>query len=233
VVVHLYGVPSAVEEIVAVARAVGLPVVEDCAQAHGAHIEGRKVGSFGAASTFSFYPTKNLGGIGDGGAVATNDAAIAERVVETREYGWDKDRCARGWGMNSRLDEIQAAVLRKLLPHLDEDNEQRRRAAALYCERLAEARIETPIVPAGAVFHQFVLEVPDRDRFAAALTERGIGTAVHYTQGLHQQPRFRSSATPLPVTERLASRVISLPIQPEIFWPASEVICDAVASALQ
>lgn len=214
--VHLHGFAAPMDEIMAVARSAGLLVVEDCAQAHGATWRGRPVGAFGNAAAFSFYPTKNLGAAGDAGAVATDDAAIAARVRRLREYGWDDERNARGPGSNRRIDEIQAAILRVMLPLLPEQNAARRGLAAEYRAMLAGAGLDLPPDDPGAVYHQFAPASDRRDALCEALAREGVRTAIHYPLGAHQQERFAANAPVLPVTERLARRLFSLPIQPEI-----------------
>lgn len=214
--VHLHGIPAPMDEILAIAERHALLVVEDCAQAHGATHRGRRVGTFGHAAAFSFYPTKNLGAAGDGGAVATSDARIAARIRRMRSYGWDDRRVSAGPGANRRLDELQAAILRVLLPRLEAANAERRQLAAQYRCGLAELPIEMPPDDEGAVYHQFAVAVDRRDALQAVLARRGIQTGIHYPFGVHQQPRFASGTSELPHTERLVKRLLSLPIQPEI-----------------
>ena len=232
--VHLYGRPAPAEDLRAIADRRGLFLVEDCAQAHGATLNNRPVGSFGHVGAFSFYPTKNLGALGDGGAVVTDDLALAERVRALRSYGWPtKSRISMTIGYNSRLDELQAAVLLALLPHLGTGNSERRAAAAQYRSRLGGARLQLPLDDRGAVYHQFAIRVADRDTVAARLeTKYGVRTAVHYTPALHHQPAFADFPHgPLPVTERLCDQLLSLPIQPEITARHLETIADAVIMA--
>lgn len=214
--VHLHGFPADMDAILAVARRNGLLVVEDCAQAHGATYRGRSVGSFGHAGAFSFYPTKNLGAAGDGGAVVTGDAAIAERVRRLRAYGWNDQRVTTGPGSNRRLDELQAAILRILLTRLGISNAERRSLAAQFRKHLADLPVDLPVDDEGTVYHQFAIGVDHRSELQLFMASQGVQTSAHYPVGVHQQPRFSSGAGPLPVTERLAERLISLPIQPEI-----------------
>jgi len=220
VVTHLYGRLAPMPALLAAADAAGVPVVEDCAQAHGAIRDGRRAGAYGAASTFSFYPTKNLGGTGDGGAVLTDDPSIAERVRLLRQYGWtEKYRVGAGPGArNSRLDELQAAVLLDRLPFLDGWNAERRAIGERYRAGLAGASgIDLPS-PYGedAVAHQVVVGVPRRDRIRELLRDEGIATEVHYPIADHLQPVWGDASTPgsLPTTERACSRVLSLPCYP-------------------
>lgn len=229
--VHLFGQPADMPRLMEIAERHGLAVVEDCAQAHGASISGRRLGSFGHASAFSFYPTKNLGGIGDGGAVVTRDAAVAARLGSLRHYGWEGGtRISTALGFNSRLDELQAAVLSVLLGHLDEGNAERRALAAEYAWRLEGLGLDLPTLDAGAVYHQYAIALENRDELSNRLQQAGIATAVHYHPPLHRHLAFKDAgAGPLPQTERLASRLLSLPIQPEVASGRIEFISDAIA----
>lgn len=229
--VHLHGFAAPIEAIAGIAARAGLILVEDCAQAHGATHQGRRLGTFGHAAAFSFYPTKNLGAAGDAGAVVTADAALAERVRRRRLYGWNDERIAVGPGSNRRVDELQAAILRVMLPRLDHDIAERRRLAAEYRARLAALDVDLPPDDPGAVYHQFAPALDNRDLVQAALARRGIQTAVHYPVGVHDQPRY-APAERLPHTERLARRLISLPIQPEVARGSVAGICDAFAERL-
>ena len=220
--VHLYGQAADMPAIMDIARQHGLRVIEDCAQSHGAMISGKKTGTFGDVATFSFYPTKNLGAIGDGGAVVTHDAAIATRVHELRQYGWKSRYISDTTGMNSRLDELQAAILRAKLPHLSADNQRRRDIAALYAKHIRNAAITLPPVRAGAehVYHQYVVRSLRRDALMAALKSHGVPTAVHYPQPVHMQPaylgRTAHGAGGLGESERACREVLSLPMHPQI-----------------
>jgi len=193
--------------------------VEDCAQAHGARIDGRVVGSWGHLGAFSFYPTKNHGCPGDGGALVTGDPALAARVRALRTYGWfDEQRVSAELALNSRLDELQAAVLSALLPHLDEGNHERALLAARYRTLLEGVDVGLPSYHPGAVYHQFAICVRQRDALRSYLKEQaGIETGIHYPVPIHHQPLFAGYATtPLPVTDDLARSMVSLPIQPEV-----------------
>jgi dTDP-3-amino-3,4,6-trideoxy-alpha-D-glucose transaminase len=226
VAVHLHGHAAPVVALKDICDRHDLYFVEDAAQAHGAELDGRKLGSLGDAGAFSFYPTKNLGCLGDGGLVATADRAVAERLKRARSYGWDGDRVSAGPGLNSRLDEIQAAVLRVLLPALDRDNARRRQLAARYARALAATPLGLPPLDSGAVFHQFAVLAGDRDRFREWLEAGGIGTDVHYPLGLHRMPAF--PAAELPVTDSLARRLVSLPVQPEVAEPHLDRIVERI-----
>ena len=228
--VHLFGHPADLAGLLEVARRHGLALVQDAAQAHGAMAGGVKLGGLGQAAAYSFYPTKNLGCVGDGGAVLTNDGALAERIRALRAYGsTDAGRISRSIGFNSRLDEIQAAILSVLLPHLRAGNAERRAIASRYRDRLHGNRIGLPQDDAGAVYHQFAITCADRDGLRQHLARRGIGSAVHYAPGLQQHPAFDGcAAAPLPVTEALANSLLSLPIQPEVAAATVDRIADAV-----
>jgi dTDP-4-amino-4,6-dideoxygalactose transaminase len=218
-------------EPMTLARLRGVRVVEDCAHAHGATIDGRKAGTSGDAAAFSFYPTKNLGAPGDGGAVVTDDPDVAARVRAARQYGLDDTGAAMGFGLNSRLDELHAAVLSELLGNLDAHNARRQRLAARYREALAGLDLAPPEDCDGHVYHQFAIEVDGRERddLRRHLAEAGIGTGIHYPLGLQHHPAF-AAFRDLPVTDRLSRRLISLPIQPEIAEPHFQAIIDALRS---
>ena len=223
--VHIYGHPADMARILPLAERHGLVVVEDAAQAHGAAYRGRRCGTLGAAGAFSFYPTKNLGAYGDGGAVVTNDTVLAERLVLLRNYGWSERYYSAIKGYNSRLDELQAAVLGAKLPYLDSWNARRRRLAAIYTAALADdagvSAIQVPTEAAGSAhaYHLYVVRVPERDRVQAGLRERGIATQVHYPVPVHLQEAYRDLGyTPggLPHTEQAAAEILSLPLYPEL-----------------
>jgi dTDP-4-amino-4,6-dideoxygalactose transaminase len=219
--VHIYGQPADLSAITATAARYGLRIIEDCAQAHGATYRGKRVGTFGDIGCFSFYPTKNLGAIGDGGAVVTNDPELADRVRYLREYGWAERNVSTISGWNSRLDELQAAILRVKLQFLDADNNQRRRIAALYDELLGESDLILPRQRADAthVFHLYVVRSDERDELLARLRAAGVGAMIHYPVPIHLQPAYvgrLSGSENLPNTERAAREILSLPIYPEL-----------------
>ena len=226
-VVHLYGRVCEMDAIGAIAKRHGLKVIEDSAQAHGATVDGKRVGSFGDAAGFSFYPGKNLGCLGDGGVVTTNDDELARKIRALRNYGSDVKYHFPYRGTNSRLDEIQAAWLRVKLPHLDADNARRAEIAARYCREIANPLVTLPddpnlqpsifnLQPALAhVWHVFPVRVEKRDAFQAYLTERGIQTVIHYPIPPHRQPAYTEwHALRLPITEKIHETIISLPISP-------------------
>jgi dTDP-3-amino-3,4,6-trideoxy-alpha-D-glucose transaminase len=219
--VHLYGQCADVEAIVDLCSERGIVVVEDCAQAVGAELRGRIAGSIGALGCFSFYPTKNLAALGDGGAVVTDDADLAERLRLVRQYGQTDRYRHVTKGVNSRLDEVQAAVLRTRLPHLSRWNARRAEIAAAYTEALGGTSVRPLAQLEGRrhVFHLFVVQALDREALTAHLDEAGIGTLIHYPTPIHGHPPYRRLAAgpvPLSASERLCERVLSLPIYPEL-----------------
>ncbi|MCL4867903.1 MAG: DegT/DnrJ/EryC1/StrS family aminotransferase [Anaerolineae bacterium] len=219
--VHLYGHPAGMAAILAIARRHQLLVIEDCAQAHGASYQGQRVGSMGDAAAFSFYPTKNLGAIGDGGAVVTNNPAVAERLKMLRQYGWRERYISDIAGYNSRLDELQAALLRVKLAHLEQFNEARRRLAAAYQEQLAGLPLTLPIIQPGCepVFHLYVIQSGQRNELQKYLANQGIGTAIQYPVPVHRQPAYHRlgyAANSLPITEQVCGRILSLPLHPHL-----------------
>ncbi len=235
--VHLFGQSAELDPIIGIARQYKLAVIEDCAQAHGALYQGQRVGSFGDIACFSFYPTKNLGAYGDGGAVVTNDARLAEKVKLLRQYGWRVRYESESSGVNTRLDELQAAILRVKLKHLDDWNAARRERAAIYTEILPNKRVLAPAEMSYAehVFHLYVVQCDEaqgasRDYLAAYLKERGIGTAVHYPTPVHLQPAYQhvAPAGSLPVSEKLAHEILSLPLYPELALADVRTVADAI-----
>jgi aminotransferase EvaB len=228
VVTHLYGRLAAIEEIVALAR--GLPVIEDCAQAHGAERGGRRAGSFGSAGCFSFYPTKNLGAVGDGGTIVTSDRGIAARARSLRQYGWStKFRVENPGARNSRLDELQAAFLRVKLPRLAGWNAARVAIARRYCDGLRGLPIVLPAWRHGEnVNHLFVVRAHDREALRASLSAQGIGSDVHYPIADHRQPVREPSDANLPVTEAACDEVVTLPCYPGLAADQVQRVIDAV-----
>ncbi|MCW6038893.1 DegT/DnrJ/EryC1/StrS family aminotransferase [Spirulina subsalsa FACHB-351] len=215
--VHLYGAPADLAELTKIARSYGLLLFDDCAQSHGATVEGRRVGSWGDASGFSFFPTKNLGCLGDGGAVTTSNPDLAEKVRLLRNYGSPRKYYNEIEGGNSRLDELQAAILSWRLQHLDQRNEERRRQAHYYIENLQDLPLQVVAYNPDSVYHIFPLLVPERDRLQQFLTRQGIGTLIHYPIPPHQQPCYRDypwAQVHLPRTEQIAQQELSLPLYP-------------------
>jgi dTDP-4-amino-4,6-dideoxygalactose transaminase len=219
--VHLYGLPADLRPIQAIARQHNLRVVEDCAQAHGALYRGQRVGSIGDLGCFSFYPTKNLGAYGDGGFITTNDAALAGRLRLLRVYGWHERDYSLIKGLNSRLDELQAAVLRVKLKHLDTWNGRRRHLAALYSESLCDTSVALPAEPPGvqAIYHLYVISTPARGALRAHLKSCGFESLVHYPMPIHLQEAYSGMGHEVgsfPNAERLAREILSLPLYPEM-----------------
>jgi dTDP-4-amino-4,6-dideoxygalactose transaminase len=232
--VHLYGQSADLEPILSIARKHSVRVIEDCAQAHGARYRGRRTGAWGDIACFSFYPTKNLGAIGDGGFVATDDQQLAENVRLLREYGWRERYVSDMAGWNTRLDELQAAILRVKLRTLDADNARRRHLATLYDELLTASSVTVPteMFYGEHVYHLYVVRSAQRDELQAFLKERGIVTLIHYPMPIHLQPAYRGrlgDAGSLPETERAVQQVLSLPMFPEL----SEVEVRQVAEAIR
>jgi len=235
--VHLYGQLADMDEIQQLARSAGLKVIEDAAQAHGASYNGKKAGSFGDAAGFSFYPGKNLGALGDGGAVTTNDDDLAAIVRSLGNYGSSKKYNHSLRGLNSRLDEIQAAILRVKLTRLDQDNQRRREVAATYIERIRHQEVILPKTHAEAefeadcshVWHLFVLRSRERDRLQNYLRQQGIQTLIHYPIPPHKQKAYAEwNRQILPITENIHAEVLSLPISPVMKDDATLCVVRAV-----
>jgi dTDP-4-amino-4,6-dideoxygalactose transaminase len=238
IAVHLYGRPAEMDEITSVTTGRGLLLVEDACQAHGARYRGRRTGSLGDAAAFSFYPGKNLGGFGDGGAVVTGDPELAEAVRTLRNYGQRHKHEHVVKGFNRRLDTLQAAILRVKLRHLDDWNARRRRHAAAYAELLRDAGVSLPHAPEHVehVWHLYVVSVPERDALRASLAELGIQTGVHYPVPIHLQAAYADLALPrgsFPVTERQAAEIVSLPMYPELELGLIREVADAVGHRLR
>ena len=235
--VHLYGHPVDLDPILVIARKHGLRVLEDGAQAHGARYKGRHLGGHGDAVAWSFYPGKNLGALGDGGAVTTNDSQLADRILVLRNYGSRVKYVNEVKGFNSRLDPLQAAVLGVKLRYLDEWNERRKAIAAQYLQGLAGTGLLLPQVPnwADPVWHLFVARHPQRDVLAQRLTEAGVGTLIHYPIPPHKQQAYADAgyeAGAFPLAERLAEEVLSLPIGPHLTMDMAGQVVEAVRKAI-
>lgn len=230
--VHLYGRMADMTSVMDFARSHGLSVIEDACQAHGARRDGRAAGTIGDVGCFSFYYSKNLGAYGEGGGVVTSNPVLAERLKMLRDHGSLKRYHHEAIGLNGRLDELQAAVLRLKLPRLDAGNNRRRAHATRYCKRLAGLPLGTP-EPAedDHVYHLFVIQTPFRDDLKAHLEEQGIGTGIHYPIPCHLQPACRSlgyKPGSLPVTEALVGEILSLPMFPELEADEVDRVCDVV-----
>ena len=231
--VHLYGYPAEMDILLALARRHNLFVIEDCAQAHGARYKGKRVGTLGDAAAFSFYPTKNLGAVGDGGAVVTNNPVVANRLKMLRQYGWQRRYISDFSGYNSRLDELQAALLRVKLRYLDNFNATRRHLAELYNQRLAHLPLTLPTIEPNCepVFHLYVIQTDQRDGLQSYLTKQGIGTAVHYPVPVHRQPAYHRlgyEVGSLPMTEEVCGDILSLPIHPHMSKTEVESVSQAI-----
>lgn len=232
--VHLYGQAADLAPIMELAGDLQVPVVEDCAQSHGASYRGKKAGSFGALAAFSFYPTKNLGAIGDGGIVTTPSPDLAERCRLLREYGWTQRYVSTRDGWNSRLDELQAAILRAKLPYLDERNASRARLASRYSELLADTDLVLPAPGPDRdhVYHLYVVRASHRDQLQAQLIDSGIGCGIHYPVPVHQQAAFAARPDahqhPLEHTERAAAEILTLPLHPAMTLDTVDEVANRV-----
>lgn len=231
--VHLYGQPADLEPVLAFAANHGLKVLEDAAQAHGATYRGRRLGGHGDIVAWSFYPGKNLGALGDGGAITTNDAGLADKIRLLRNYGSRRKYFNEVIGFNSRLDELQAALLRAKLPHLDAENARRQVIARRYLDGLAGTPVR-PLETAAhctSVWHLFVVRHPQRDALASELAARGIATMIHYPVPPHMQPAYAHLEIPvgaLPITEALHRQVLSLPMGPTMTVEDTDRVIAAV-----
>lgn len=216
-VVHLYGQAVQMEKVWAIAKKHNLKVFEDCAQAHGAYYQGKRVGNLSDAAAFSFYPGKNLGALGDAGAVVSNDKELIDKVKALANYGSDRKYHNLYKGLNSRLDELQAAILDVKLPHLDADNARRREIAKYYREHITNPKIILPKVyeETAHVWHVFAVRTAERDRFQQYLTDNGVQTIIHYPTPPHKQPAYQEwNDRTYPITEEIHKTIISLPMSP-------------------
>jgi dTDP-4-amino-4,6-dideoxygalactose transaminase len=231
--VHLYGQMADMDPILSLAREHGVKVVEDAAQAHGAEYRGQKAGSMADVGCFSFYPTKNLGAFGDGGLVVTSDPVLAERLRLLRQYGWAERYVSSIKGTNSRLDELQAAILRVKLQKLEEWNGIRRKHAVLYGSLLQDAAVVTPVEREYGkhCYHIYAIRAQYRDQLREFLCERGVGALIHYPVPVHLQEAYRDlgyGEGTLPVTEQVAAEVLTLPVAPEVTEEQIRQVCDLV-----
>ena len=245
IAVHLYGHPADLDALQQLCHSHGIPLLEDGSQAHGACWRGRRVGGFGVAAGFSLYPTKNLGALGDGGVITTRDGELAARLKRLRQYGWATPAISEEPGLNSRLDPLQAAILRVKLPRLEAHNAHRQAVAAVYRERLAEF-LELVLPPAAdgraePVYHQFVVQLPlgRRDQVRSRLAELGVGTLVHYPLAAHQMPAYGGKSwvgldpLGLPATEALLPRILSLPMGPHLSLEQAGQVADRLIQVLK
>ncbi len=232
--VHLYGQACDLHPILALGARYGIPVIEDCSQAHGATLDGRKLGTFSVASCFSLYPTKNLGALGDGGIMATQDPALAEAIAALRQYGWKMHYVSEAVGVNSRLDELQAAILRVKLAHLDAQNARRVAIAGVYDAALAGGNVRAPARRANAshVFHQYVVRSPDRAALQADFRSQGIATGIHYPVPVHLQPAYIGRVAMGPAmcreTTLASQQVLSMPMFPQLADAQVEMVAGAL-----
>lgn len=237
IVVHLYGQTAEMKRINEIAARHNVKIIEDAAQAHGARLGGRRAGSLGDAAGWSFYPGKNLGAFADGGAVTTNDSTLAESIRVWRNYGSKVKYFNEVKGENSRLDEMQAAILRVKLPYLDEWNRRRQQLAALYHKELGDVALVLPVTAENAehIWHLFVVRVKDRESFQRKLKEQGVQTLIHYPLPPHLQKAYTEQGWRegyFPIAERVHREVVSLPIGPHLSFEAAHRVCDAVRAAL-
>jgi dTDP-4-amino-4,6-dideoxygalactose transaminase len=234
IAVHIYGQPCDLDPMLAACQQAGVALIEDCAQAHGAMLGGRRVGTMGNAAAFSLYPTKNLGALGDGGVLATDDFELADRIAAIRQYGWRERYISSMVGVNSRLDEVQAAILRVKLQVLDANNARRREIAAAYDAALAGGPLAPPVRRDDSehVFHQYVLRTGARPEVQARLRADGVGTGIHYPVPVHLQSAYQGRTALGPAgcaeTARAAEEVVSLPMYPELTEEQVERICGAL-----
>jgi dTDP-4-amino-4,6-dideoxygalactose transaminase len=238
IAVHLYGHPADMPAILRIAGRYGVRVIEDCAQALGATLDGHFVGSMADVATFSFYPTKSLGAFGDGGMIVSNDLACTDRVRRLREYGWVSRHISDIAGVNSRLDELQAAVLRVRLPYLEAGNRRRLEIAAAYDRGFQDTDLILPRTRPGAahVYHQYVIRYPERDQLKVRIESKGAGTNIHYPAPVHKQPayegRCKMDPAGLVTTEAVAGEVLSLPMYPELADRSIDTVIDAVRTSI-
>lgn len=234
--VHLFGQPADMEAITALCQKHGLDLIEDCAQSFGAHINGHQTGTLGMMGCFSFFPSKNLGCYGDGGMVSTRSGKLAERLRTLRNHGYNEQHHHSVIGLNSRLDEIQAVVLRTKLQYVDTYNEGRRRAAHFYNRLLSDVNVTIPYEETTSyhVYHQYTVLVPDRDRIMDRLRDAGIASAIYYPIPLHKQKAFIDTyrAMDLATTEQVAQQCLSLPMYPELKDEAIEEIVTVIKEAV-
>jgi dTDP-4-amino-4,6-dideoxygalactose transaminase len=231
--VHIYGQPARIKAIIEIAHKNGIKVLEDCAQAHGAKVDGKKVGSLSDAAAFSFYPTKNLGAIGDGGAIVTNSSEVFENVLALRQYGWHQRYISDIPGINSRLDELQAAFLRIKLKELDNDNARRNEIAIKYSSVIHDLNLKVPasIPNTYHVYHLYVIESENRDELAKFLEKNNVGSALHYPSPIHEQPAYLGRIkghNDLKETEILYKKILTIPMFPELTDGEVDTVCDVL-----
>ena len=217
--VHLYGQPANLDEIIEIAEEHGIPVIEDCAQAHGATYKGKKVGTFGTMGCFSFYPSKNLGAYGDAGIITTNNETLRDKLLSLRNYGQTSRYIHEETGTNSRLDEMQAAILRVKIKHLDKWTKKRRELAEVYTSNLNKVTIPQELKDRNHVYHLYVIRSDNRDMLREHLARNGVGTQIHYPMPAHLQGAYKNLGMKegsFPITEKSAKQILSLPLYPEL-----------------
>jgi dTDP-4-amino-4,6-dideoxygalactose transaminase len=230
IAVHLFGNSCDLTEIEIIANKYNIFLIEDCAQATGAEHGGRKLGSIGIIACFSFYPTKNLGALGDGGAVLTSNRILYDRIKSLRQYGWDENRISQSKGKVSRLDEIQAAILQVKLKYLDTDNLKRIAISEKYCKDLLSTNLELPQThfEGKHVYHLYVVRSPNRNQLRSMLRAEGIETGIHYYPAMHQHPNFTKyvlpTSRPLKVTEKITKEILSIPMYPELLETETDLV---------
>ncbi|MGD1891777.1 MAG: DegT/DnrJ/EryC1/StrS family aminotransferase [Cyclobacteriaceae bacterium] len=233
--IHLYGDPVDISKVSKISERFGLKVLEDCAQAHGASVEGKKVGSWGQAGIFSFYPTKNLGALGDGGMIVTSDKSLADKCIAIANHGQSKPDRHHLLGRNSRMDALQAKILSLKLPYLDQWNNRRRQIANYYLKSWADLPVVLPSSTDNSVWHLFVLRVDRREKVIAELSKKGVATKVHYPTPVSQQPIFEkySKSEAFPNAEQHAPQLLSIPVYPELSDSEVEYIARTVKSVIE
>lgn len=228
-VTHLYGSMCDMEKIMELSQKYHLKIIEDCAQAHGAEYKGKKAGNWGDVAAFSFYPTKNLGAIGDAGAVTTNQESVAGEITKLRCYGFEKKNYSVLKGYNSRLDELQAAILRVKLKHLDEENGTRKRIAQKYIDGVTNKNIALPLRDELSVWHLFVVRSKTRKKFIEYMIENGIETAIHYPLSFYKQISFKEmNELKMPVTDKTSREVVSIPLHPQLTEEETDYIINTI-----
>ncbi len=227
IAVHLFGLPCDMDPIKDLCEEHGIKLIEDCAQSHGAHYKDQKIGTIGDAALFSFYPTKNLGALGDGGAVVTNDKSLNDKIRLIKDHGQTQRDKHVLVGRNSRLDTIQAAILSVKLQYLDQWNKERERLADVYLNELANTNLALPISQKGRVWHQFTVLSEQRDDLRVHLSEAGVQTAIHYPTPIHKMTTFNNDLN-LPNAEKIASQILSLPIYPGLTEAKQEYVIDMI-----
>ena len=230
VIVHLYGQSCEMKDLLYLAKKKGLPVIEDCSQSTGGKYKKRYLGSLGVFGCFSFFPTKNLSCIGDGGMITTNDSFYYKKINYLREYGWDENRNAQLVGINSRLDEIQAAILNVKLKYLNKDNNERRSIANYYNKNINNYKILKPLEKPNCyhVYHLYVIRCKNRDKLIRELRKKEIFAGIHYTKAVHQQQLFDGNKNYLPITDKISKEVLSLPIYPGLRKKSLKKVIDVI-----